>query len=257
MNYYPFHLGDYISATRHLSWDEDMAYRRLLDAYYTREEALPLDRAQVYRLVCATTPEQRTAVDSVLREFFEETAWGWVNARCDEVITEIAMKRQKAAQSAKARWADADAVRTHSERSANAVPTQCEGNAPNTNTNTNTKPNTKEKQKPTPSVLAGFDEFWSAYPNRQAKQAAQKAFAKLSPDSVLLEVMLASIAKWRRSESWSKDGGRFIPYPATWLNQRRWEDDPPAARGAPSAGYLNETHDDLLAALQRQSGEVQ
>ena len=38
MNYYPFHIGDYLSATRHLSWEEDAAYRRLLDTYYTTEK---------------------------------------------------------------------------------------------------------------------------------------------------------------------------------------------------------------------------
>src|SRR6185312_1950047 len=246
MNYYPFHIGDYISATRHLSWDEDMAYRRLLDAYYTREQALPLDRAQVYRLACATTSEQRAAVDSVLSEFFEKTESGWSNTRCDEVIYEAAEKRAKAAQSARSRWGDANAMRTHSERIANAVPTHCEGNATNTNTNTNT--NTKEKTLSAP----GFEDFWTAYPNRQAKQAAQKAFAKIAPDSELLAAMLASLAQWRQSDSWTREGGRFIPYPATWLNQRRWEDKPQAAvRGSPPAGYLNETRDDLLAVLNK------
>ena len=67
MNFYPFNIGDYSAATKHLSWDEDLAFRRLLDAYYTREEPIPLDRRQAYRLVMAQTDAQREAVDIVLK----------------------------------------------------------------------------------------------------------------------------------------------------------------------------------------------
>lgn len=79
MNYYPFHIGDYVSKTRHLSWDEDAAYRRLLDAYYTLEKPLPSDLRAVCRLVLATSDAQREAVKVVLEEFFEPTADGWRN----------------------------------------------------------------------------------------------------------------------------------------------------------------------------------
>ena len=43
VNYYPFNLGDYAAHTGHLEPMEDLAYRRLLDVYYMREEALPSD----------------------------------------------------------------------------------------------------------------------------------------------------------------------------------------------------------------------
>lgn len=144
MNYYPFHIGDYASATRHLTWDEDMAYRRLIDAYYTREAPIPTDLRQAHRLVMATTPEQREAVNTVLTEFFTETPDGWINSRCDAEITAFRTKSEKATQSAQARWRNAKAMPTQSERNANASQTacerienECEGNAPNTNTNTN------------------------------------------------------------------------------------------------------------------------
>lgn len=148
MNFYAFHLGDYVSATAHLTWDEDMAYRRLLDAYYSREAPIPLDQRQAYRLARASTQEQREAVDSVLQEFFEETESGWLHSRCESEIHAVAGKRDKASQSAKARWrkanamptqceVTADAMRTESERNANAsenpcerIENGCEGNAP-------------------------------------------------------------------------------------------------------------------------------
>ena len=104
MNYYPFHIGDYLSATRHLSWAEDAAYRRLLDTYYTTEKALPLDLRAVCRLVLATTEEQREAVRVVLEEFFEQTADGWKNSRADAEIEAMREKQQKQRDKANKRW---------------------------------------------------------------------------------------------------------------------------------------------------------
>ena len=72
-----------------------------------------------------------------------------------------------------------------------------------------------------------FNQFWDAYPKHIAKQSAVKAFEKLKPDEKLLEAMLKAIAMQKESKQWEKDGGAFIPYPATWLNQRRWEDELP------------------------------
>ena len=92
MNYYPFHIGDYLSATRHLSWEEDAAYRRLLDTYYTNEKPLPAELRAVCRLVLATTDSQREAVETVLGEFFELTPDGWINGRAD---AEIVAMREK------------------------------------------------------------------------------------------------------------------------------------------------------------------
>lgn len=135
MNYFNFHIGDYASATRHLSWDEDMAYRRLLDAYYMREAPLPLDIRQVYRLVVAVSKPQRQAVDAVLGEFFIKTEAGFVNRRCEEDIGKFAAKRDGAKASAEERWRKARAGKTQSDGNANAMrthmPTQSDGNAPN------------------------------------------------------------------------------------------------------------------------------
>ena len=64
MNFYKHHLGDYDGATMHLSWDEDMAYTRLLRAYYRREKPIPADEA--WRLARASTKPQKDAVSRVL-----------------------------------------------------------------------------------------------------------------------------------------------------------------------------------------------
>ncbi len=111
MNYYPFHIGDYTSATRHLSWDEDAAYRRLLDVYYTTEKPLPNDLRAVCRLVLATTDAQREAVKVVLEEFFEMSENGWINARADREIDAMRDKQQKQRDKAAKRWHKPDTER--------------------------------------------------------------------------------------------------------------------------------------------------
>lgn len=70
----------------------------------------------------------------------------------------------------------------------------------------------------------GFEAFWEAYPRKVAKPMAMKAFQRHQVDDTLLQAMLSAIARQARSPDWLKEAGRFIPYPATWLNNRRWED---------------------------------
>lgn len=49
--------------------------------------------------------------------------------------------------------------------------------------------------------------------------------------------MAAALERQKRSRDWTKEGGQFVPYPATWLNQRRWEDeDEPPTSGPPDPG---------------------
>lgn len=141
MNFYSFHIGDYAGATRHLSWDEDMAYRRMLDAYYSREQPLPLDRRQIYRLVSASEKRQRDAVDAVLTEFFREAPDGWRNTRADEEIGKALVKKEKAKQSAALRWGGDTKCEGNANAYANASPdamrTHSEGNATRPNPNPN------------------------------------------------------------------------------------------------------------------------
>lgn len=69
----------------------------------------------------------------------------------------------------------------------------------------------------------GFDSFWQVYPKKVGKPAAEKAFKAAKLNGHLPEV-LADIELKKESEAWTKNGGQFIPNPATYLNQRRWED---------------------------------
>lgn len=70
-----------------------------------------------------------------------------------------------------------------------------------------------------------FEKFWSAYPKRVGKKAAQKAFIKIKPNEELLEKMLKAIEAQNKSEQWQKENGQYIPNASTWLNGERWNDE--------------------------------
>lgn len=70
-----------------------------------------------------------------------------------------------------------------------------------------------------------FEIFWTAYPKKTGKGDAWKAWQKLRPSRVLQDIMLRKVAEARASPQWQKQNGEFIPNPATWLRQSRWDDE--------------------------------
>ena len=70
----------------------------------------------------------------------------------------------------------------------------------------------------------GFLSFWDAYPKKLSKLDAMNAWAKLMPSNDVARRIISDVEAKRISPDWLKDGGQFIPYPASYLNGRRWED---------------------------------
>ena len=68
-----------------------------------------------------------------------------------------------------------------------------------------------------------FECFWRAYPKKRNKGDAEKAWKKLNPP---LAKILDALEWQRQQQSWTKDGGQFVPYPASYLNAKGWEDEP-------------------------------
>ena len=84
MHFYKFHIGDYMSHTRHLSLLEDLAYRRLLDFYFLHEQ--PIKHRDAARQIGMREHEED--VLTVLNEFFLSTDDGFVNPRANKEIQE-------------------------------------------------------------------------------------------------------------------------------------------------------------------------
>lgn len=87
------------------------------------------------------------------------------------------------------------------------------------NPQTETKPDAQERR---------FAEFWQQYPKKVGKKAAQTSWKRLKPDADLFERIMQAVAIAKASDQWQREGGRFIPNPATWINQGRWDDELPA-----------------------------
>ena len=90
-----------------------------------------------------------------------------------------------------------------------------------------------------------FAAFWAAYPRKTGRQAARRAFDRL-PAGVW-PLLVPAVEAQKRERQWQEDEGRYIPNPATWLEQGRWEDEGTQAPKPPEAGR----REDLNALLDR------
>ncbi len=215
------HIGDFMRDAGHLSMLECGAYLSLLRVYYSSESAIPSDSKQYYKLTLCKTPQDRKAVDSILNEFFSLQSDGYHQKRCDIEIAKFKEKSSKARDSAAARWdkeKDANAMRTHSD--GNAMAMQAVSRKPLTPI---------VPLSGTPDVVQ-FERFWAIYPRKVKRSDALKAWAKLKLFNGDFERILGAVQSAIASADWTKDRGKFIPHPTTWLNGRRWEDEQPTAQ---------------------------
>jgi len=83
---------------------------------------------------------------------------------------------------------------------------------------------TSSKSKNPP---VGFTEFWNVYPRKVAKVRAESAWRSLKLSEQMIVLVMVGLERQKETEQWNTDKGRFIPHPATWLSQKRWEDELP------------------------------
>lgn len=130
------------------------------------------------------------------------------------------------------RWKELCDTRAENRRSKESNDNKTEQNETNDNKNNKThKVKVKVKVKDINNISCStqeldrmFDKFWTVYPRHEGKQNARKAFDKLHPDDALLEQMISAVLKQKQCDQWQD--AKYIPHPATWLNGRRWEDEP-------------------------------
>lgn len=83
----------------------------------------------------------------------------------------------------------------------------------------------KEPRASRSGLNGAFTEFWQAYPRKKSKGDAEKAWLKIKPDEQLTARIITAVQRATTSAEWQKDGGQFIPYPASWLRAKGWEDE--------------------------------
>jgi DNA-binding transcriptional regulator YhcF (GntR family) len=86
--------------------------------------------------------------------------------------------------------------------------------------------NNKDKKEKNNIYAPDFLNFYHAYPKRKDRAGAWAAWKKLNGEIPAIGTLLSAIETQKKSEDWLKENGKYIPYPGTWLNHRRWEDEP-------------------------------
>lgn len=214
MHYYKRNLGDYAKKAGRLTMLQHGAYTLLIDSCYDREVFPTLEQALEW--TWASTEAEVDAVKFVLSRFFTLDKEGQYVQ--DRILEEL-LHYHKNADTNKRIAEEREAKRREkSTKREQAVDESPPNHKPLT---TNQEPLTKEPKRESP-YQALFNIFWSKYPKKVGKEPALKAFVKRKPDQHLLTQMLNAIGEQIRSESWIKG---FVPNPATWLNEGRWQDE--------------------------------
>jgi len=70
-----------------------------------------------------------------------------------------------------------------------------------------------------------FIEFWNIYPKRVAKSKAAEMWGRINPSKELGKKINESVVAYAKTDQWKSENGRYILNPATFLFQKRWEDE--------------------------------
>ena len=82
-------------------------------------------------------------------------------------------------------------------------------------------------------IKESFLVFYGEYPRKIDKKIALRSWNKINPSLKLFDAIMAGLKDWKASDEWIKDDGKYVPYPATWLNRARWESPPkPSSNGS-------------------------
>lgn len=107
----------------------------------------------------------------------------------------------------------------------------------------------------TPEQAERFERWYTLYPRQENRARAEAAFAEIDPDDALVNTMIATTKRYAASDMWQSDGGQFIPHPARWLNDERWNDAPPKAKSSPnSTVHSDDERVDYTAGMEKYRG---
>jgi uncharacterized protein YdaU (DUF1376 family) len=224
MNFYKHHLGDYAAATSHLSWDEDCAYRRLIDQYYKREAPIPGDIKHACRLARANTPAQRKAVEVVLIEFFTKQDDGWHQKRCDVEIEQASAQActnrlvaEQREMRRRARIVNETLNESFNESATHREPSQTPDSRLQTPDSISQEPEEKKKEVAPPAPIDVDPEVWTDWKaHRRAKKAPVTATVM---KAIRREAAKAGIS-FEEALRMSCQRG-WIGFEAAWFSEKR------------------------------------
>jgi uncharacterized protein YdaU (DUF1376 family) len=204
MHYYQHHIGDFVRDTARLTDSQCMAYLRLLWMYYDTEKPLPNDPEGLAFQVGSNDQDVRL----ILKHYFEIDGDLYHHKRCDKEIGVFKEKSEKAAKSANARWNNAKAMRTHTERTANERVLDA---------NQEPRTNNQIKKATTVATPEGVSsEVWESFvQHRKAKKAA------ITPMVMQMLVEQAKLAGWSLESALKESVLRnWVSFKAEWVAKK-------------------------------------
>ena len=243
MHYYQFNIGDYAKRTRHLTNLEDLAYRRLIDLYYTDESPMPDNLSQIARLV--SMRENKDEIKNVLSDFFILEDGFWVNKRADEEISKYHAKagnaRANGKKGGRPKKPSTNPEETQPVNLAN--PEESESKANHKPLTNNHKTVTIKQEPVTKKEIqidfvdqdAQFEIFWNAGMVKTGKKKARSIFQKLAAKRADSEIWTEQLEYDIKRRLSANQMGFAAMHPSTYLNGERWEDDAVISSQAPKA----------------------
>ena len=201
MHYYNFNIGDYMKHTLHLTPEEDLAYRRILDMYYDTESAIPSNIPLVSRRLRMDSK----IVESVLNEFFDLTEEGYKNYRADGEIADY----HKFLEKQKANGRLGGRPKKGKKPIGNPPITQAE---PKKSLN-NKQQTTNNKQINTPEGVS--DDLWSdflVYRKSLKAPVTDRVLARLVKEADLAKMPLSDVLETIIFKGWRS-------FEASWMQQ--------------------------------------
>lgn len=235
IHYYPWYINDWKSSETWLELGlmSKGLYRELIDACY-QHGSVPTDESLLQKIAGCTRKEFTAAWPSVKLQFVEKEG-RYYNSKVCSVLPRLQEKHEQTVLAGKA------SSNARRERSLNGRSNFVERalNEPQTTNNKplvvppvspppqaagKPKPKRTTPAKPDPEREAWFDEWYAFYPRHEARQDAAKAFRRHVTSRDILCLAIDAI---KERKGGLANGPGFLPFPATWLNRRPWEDEPP------------------------------
>jgi len=250
--YFPMFPSDFEAKTAHLTLLEDGAYNRLLRlCWVTPGCSLPDDDAWIMRRMRARTDDEIEAVRTVLDEFFTVENGRLSNARLTQEFTKANESYEKR-KNAGAKGGAAKARKTNKKTPSNATAMRKQ---PEPEPYIREDTNVSSWRKPSP--LEGFDDFWEIWPSKINKDAARRAWKKLSLESRRLAYRAVRDGWFERWRQGSPDANPI--HASSFLNGKRWEDqiqtESNHGNGNRRTSSRPSPHSTLFAAARSLAGE--
>jgi len=165
----------------------------------------------------------------------------WMREYADETI----VKSRKLSENSKVRWANAMQLHTN-----------CKPIAMQKTYIEERRGEDRIREERIGDSENAFASFWAEYPKKVAKPQSQRAFLKAIKKADLSKI-LEAVKSQKESDQWTKEGGQFIPNPASWLNAERWNDAIEVKQPKTYMEKLKEVNEQVQRNLRQKSNNLQ